>query len=564
MRSFAQLLGLTAILPSAIVQAAPYADSGFDLSPRQTCEFDSATDPSCWGEYSLSTNFYEEVPDTGVVREYWLEIGDAVLAPDGVERPVMTVNGTIPGPTLTADWGDTFVIHIHNTLETNGTSLHWHGLRQNFTNQADGVASIVQCPIAPGDTATYTFRATQYGSTWYHSHFSVQAWDGVFGGMIINGPASAPYDEDKGVILLSDWFHDTVSSLFDKAASSGPQKANNALINGLNVFDDGGSRYETSFTSGDTYRLRLVNTAIDTHFRFGIDNHTLTVIAVDLVPVEPYTTDMVSIAIAQRVDVVVTADQDAGNYWMRAIPQLTCSTNDNTLNIKGIVTYDDIEVADPTTTAPAYVDDCMDEPMASITPVVSIDAGDASTIAQFDVGLAIANGIIKWTINDNAFLATWGNPTLQKVLDPTASYDVTENIIRVNESNAWTYLVIESQLGVAHPIHLHGHDFFILAQEAAATYSDSSALNLSNPPRRDVAMLPAAGYIVMAFQNDNPGVWLVHCHIGWHTTLGLALQIIERESDIAGITDSDALDETCTNWNTYQSDQGIIQNDDGI
>lgn len=45
------------------------------------------------------------------------------------------------------------------------------------------------------------------------------------------------------------------------------------------------------------------------------------------------------------------------------------------------------------------------------------------------------------------------------------------------------------------------------------TYSDSSTLNLSNPPRRDVAMLPAAGYLAIAFQNDNPGVWLAHCHV---------------------------------------------------
>jgi FtsP/CotA-like multicopper oxidase with cupredoxin domain len=52
---------------------------------------------------------------------------------------------------------------------------------------------------------TYTWRATQYGTTWYHSHFSLQAWEGVLGGIIINGPATSNYDEDKGVLFLNDW-----------------------------------------------------------------------------------------------------------------------------------------------------------------------------------------------------------------------------------------------------------------------------------------------------------------------------------------------------------------------
>lgn len=64
-----------------------------------------------------------------------------------------------------------------------------------------------------------------------------------------------------------------------------------------------------------------------------------------------------------------------------------------------------------------------------------------------------------------------------------------------------------------HPFHLHGHDFFILAQVSMATFSNASQLNLSNPPRRDVAMIPASGFLAIAFQNDNPGVWLAHCHV---------------------------------------------------
>lgn len=121
----------------------------------------------------------------------------------------MAVNGTIPGPTLFADWGDTIVVHVNNRLENsqNGTSIHWHGIRQNGTNDQDGVSSITQCPTAPGSSMTYTWRAMQYGSTWYHSHFALQAWQGIFGGLIINGPATANYDEDLGMLFLNDWDH---------------------------------------------------------------------------------------------------------------------------------------------------------------------------------------------------------------------------------------------------------------------------------------------------------------------------------------------------------------------
>lgn len=155
-----------------------------------------------------------EAPDTGVVREYWFELTEVTVAPDGVSRTAMAINGSIPGPTIFADWGDTVKVHVSNALtdSTNGTSIHFHGIRQNYTNQNDGVASITQCPTPPGESITYEWRALQYGSSWYHSHFALQAWQGVLGGMIINGPASANYDEDLGMLFLNDWDHD-VSSL---------------------------------------------------------------------------------------------------------------------------------------------------------------------------------------------------------------------------------------------------------------------------------------------------------------------------------------------------------------
>lgn len=296
------------ILGSWVLAVASAVSIPSVLQPRDSsCAGNTATTRDKWCGYSIDTNYETEVVSTGNTKEYWLELTDVTVAPDGVSRTAMAVNGTIPGPTLYADWGDTVVVHVKNSLSTslNGTSIHFHGIRQNFTNQNDGVASITQCPVPEGQSTTYTWKATQYGTTWYHSHWALQAWQGVFGGIVINGPATANYDEDLGMVILQDWDHKTVDQLYHTAETRGPPELDTGLINGLNVFgNDGnssqtGKRFNVGFTSGKSYRLRLVNTAIDTHFKFSIDNHTMTVISSDLVPITPYQTTVLDIAMGK-------------------------------------------------------------------------------------------------------------------------------------------------------------------------------------------------------------------------------------------------------------------------
>jgi FtsP/CotA-like multicopper oxidase with cupredoxin domain len=76
----------------------------------------------------------------------------------------------------------------------------------------DGVNGVTQCPIAPGDSYTYEFSATQYGSSWYHSHYSLQYGDGAVGPITIYGPSTANYGKNEAFrpILLTDWNHRSV------------------------------------------------------------------------------------------------------------------------------------------------------------------------------------------------------------------------------------------------------------------------------------------------------------------------------------------------------------------
>jgi FtsP/CotA-like multicopper oxidase with cupredoxin domain len=114
---------------------------------------------------------------------------------------------------------------------------------------------------------------------------------------------------------LSDWSHLTADELYASAESSGPPTLDTGLINGTNTYTDSssvttGSRFTAAFTSGTSYRLRLINVAIDTHFRFSIDNHTMTVIASDLVPIVPFTTTVLAIGIGKFTLAVFASNKD--------------------------------------------------------------------------------------------------------------------------------------------------------------------------------------------------------------------------------------------------------------
>lgn len=138
-------------------------------------------DRSCWirnkktGEnYTIHTD-YENLTPIGTTRHYDLYASEMPLSPDGFLMPDGQVfNQSYPGPRIQACWGDTIEVTVHNNLQANGTSVHWHGIRQWFTPEMDGVNAVTQCAIPPNGTFTYTFKAQQYGTSWYHSHYSLQ------------------------------------------------------------------------------------------------------------------------------------------------------------------------------------------------------------------------------------------------------------------------------------------------------------------------------------------------------------------------------------------------------
>ena len=202
---------------------------------------------------------------------------------------------------------------VHNQISgpEEGTTLHWHGIQQQQSEWYDGTPTTAQCPISPGGSYTYRFKATPYGTTWYHSHYSSQYADGVWGPLIIHGPQNDDYDEDLGPIALTDYYHRGYFGIVQDITGTDLSKVRPAsdsnLINGKGRFNCTGvtgicsndapySQFQV--TSGKRYRLRLINTGSAGIQKFSIDNHVMTVIANDFIPVEPYQSTVVTLAVS--------------------------------------------------------------------------------------------------------------------------------------------------------------------------------------------------------------------------------------------------------------------------
>lgn len=591
----------------------------------------------CWlrhpngSEFNINTNYENRAP-IGITRHYVLNITEGDWNADGLPfTSAKLFNGKYPGPWIEACWGDTLHVTVINSMNTtmNGTSIHWHGIRQNQTMIMDGVNGITQCPIPPLEQYTYVFKATQYGTSWYHSHYSVQYADGLQGPLTIHGPSSAPFDTSKRPLLMTDWTHTSAFNLlFNRTWGE-----KTILFNGVgNV-----SRYEhgkQNLTTEPTlpvpepytllfektptkpptrpkrYLLRLINTSFDSTFVFSIDNHWLQVISADFVPIEPYYTTSVLVGIGQRYNIIVEANPqggeeneiaDDGNYWIRTHVPKGCGIPPGKAGYErtGILRYDPSSTAEPNTTAWDVSLKCSDQPYEKLKPKLPWYVGKAANAKPGHAGEHFYVGFdgekaTKPPMNETYPLArfslqpayskyadftplqiNYSDPVMMHLDESTESFPPKWVVIPENYTETeWVYLILTmetSSLGTAaHPIHLHGHDFALLQQVEGKEYHPNRLnLKLDNPPRRDVVLLPQGGFVVIAFKADNPGIWLMHCHIARHASEGLALQIMERQSDAAKLfrrnsPDMNEAARVCEAWKKHQAKYHVFEGDSGI
>jgi FtsP/CotA-like multicopper oxidase with cupredoxin domain len=96
-----------------------------------------------------------------------------------------SLNGTSPGPTITAHQGQLIEVHLRNASVEAGITLHWHGY--DVPAAMDGVAGVTQDDVRIGGEFTYRFVANQIGTYWYHSHqvSNAQVIGGLFGTLVV-------------------------------------------------------------------------------------------------------------------------------------------------------------------------------------------------------------------------------------------------------------------------------------------------------------------------------------------------------------------------------------------
>lgn len=291
--------------------------------------------------------------------EFDLTIGETPVSLTGASRRAVTVNGSLPAPTLRWREGDTVTLRVQNTLDEI-TSIHWHGIL--LPADQDGVPGLSFDGIFPGETHTYRFRVRQAGTYWYHSHSAFQEQRGLYGAIVVEPrePDPVEYDREQ-VVILSDWTDENPERVFSKLKKLphyynrnqptvfdffrdwrqegwGPAVSERLAwgamrMNRSDIADVTGETYTFLtngrppaanwtglFRPGERVRLRFVNAAAMTHFDCRIPGLPLTVVAADGLPVHPVTVEEFRIAPAETFDVVVRPrGQDAFALFAQAM-----------------------------------------------------------------------------------------------------------------------------------------------------------------------------------------------------------------------------------------------------
>ncbi|KAL2143119.1 hypothetical protein VTI28DRAFT_333 [Corynascus sepedonium] len=529
-----------------------------------------------WGD-----NQYTEYPRTGVVRHYEFTVSRGVIAPDGYVRDVLLVNGAFPGPLIEANWGDTIVVDVHNDITgpEEGTGIHWHGFLQHETPWEDGAPGISQCPIPPKRSYRYEFIASLYGTSWYHSHYSAQFSGGLLGPIVVHGPTSENYDIDLGPIMLTDWYHKEYFDIVEEMLSPNGNLAvasDNNLINGKMHFNcsavapgdptpcvnnAGISKFR--FQTGKTHRLRLVNAGANGVQRFSIDEHTLTVIAEDFVPVKPYNTSVVTLGVGQRADVLVTANagEPSSAFWMRS--NLTGCSLARQPHALAAVYYDQANTSTtPSSTAWDIPDPstCANEDLDVTEPLFPITLPEATLTQTMDIEtFTNASNITLWKFNGVSMRTDYNHPVILLANDGNFSYPAQWNVVNYQKHTAIRIIVNNRGIG-SHPMHLHGHNFYVLHEGPGAW--DGTIVRPSNPLRRDVYLVRGNGHLVIQFDGQ-PGVWAFHCHVAWHASGGFVASLIVEPEKVERMHIPRDVEKNCRAWGMWSRYNVVDQIDSG-
>ncbi|KAF8217774.1 Fet3 protein [Mycena galopus ATCC 62051] len=492
------------------------------------------------------------------VHEVWWNLTYVEdVNPDGLfPRRVIGVNGTWPPPPIDIQQTDSLLVHATNSLET-VSSLHHHGMFFNSSSWNDGAQGVSECGIPPGGSSSYSIdvpTSGQTGTYWVHAHASGQYVDGLRAPFVIHATNESYIYDEEFTVILGDWYHDEhgvlIKQFVNIANPGGAEPVPDAALvyfaqNGtyLGPIPGTGSASGTSvgfnenatlpFAPGKTYRLRVVNTSAFAMFYFWIDGHDMRVIEVDGTDIEETPIDLLTLTVAQRYSVLLTARNDTTSNWVvhANMDSTMFDTVPPTLNPNSTaqITYDASSPLQPVGTIDAYSDvDDIDmvplEPIPALAPTRTIELTVSFDTMDDGTNHAMFNLV---TYNSPLVPAILSAMTLGSNATDAAAYGPQSFVL--DHMDVLDIIVKNSDAG-KHPFHIHGHKYQIVERSSDYTSDDPSVItmaNQSNPLRRDTIQIESMGSATLRVVMDNPGVWFFHCHIEWHLEVGLAIQLIE-------------------------------------
>ncbi|XP_006349470.1 laccase-4-like [Solanum tuberosum] len=494
-------------------------------------------------------------------------------------KPIATVNGKFPGPTIYAREGDNVLVNVVNHVKYN-VSIHWHGVRQLRTGWSDGPAYITQCPIQPGQNYVYNFTITgQRGTLFWHAHI---LWlrATMHGAIVILPKLGVPYPfpkpDHEAVVVLAEWWKSDTEAVINQAIKSGlaPNVSDAHTINGhpgaiSNCPSQGG--YTLSVDPGKSYMLRVINAALNEELFFKIAGHKMTVVEVDATYVKPFKTDTIIIAPGQTTNVIVTANKGSGKYMVAASPFMDAPiavdnvTATATLHYSGtlassITTLTNTPPKNATPVAnnfidslrslnskkyPAKVPKKVDHSLfftvgLGVNPCSSCKQGNGSRVVASINNVTFVMPTV--AILQAHFFGIKGVYTTDFPQNPPFKFNYTgtppTNLATMSGTkvyllpyNATVQLVLQDTGIISpenHPIHLHGFNFFAVGKGIGNfnPKTDPNNFNLIDPVERNTIGVPSGGWVAIRFRADNPGVWFMHCHLEIHTTWGLKMAFL--------------------------------------
>lgn len=427
--------------------------------------------------------------------------GQAGLLPsaDGGPTRIWGYDGLVPGPIVRARKGDIVDVELENGLDQ-PTTIHWHGVR--IDNAMDGVPHLTQAPVAPGERFRYRFAVPDAGTFWYHPHHA--SWEqvarGLYGLLIVDED-EAP-DVDREILFVADDWRLDADGRIDEGSFGEMHDWAHAGRLGNVLTINGQPPQQLSVRPNERLRLRMANTANARVFSFTLDGLAAWTVAVDGQPVPPAPTGRVVLAPGQRVDLVVDAPPAVGEA---AIAEAT-GTLFTALGfrVEGEPIRPDPRSAPQALAAnplPAALD------LADALQVDVIIEGGAMGMGPMrgsmgmrphgplppvpDWGALAPRGLV-WAVNGVA-----GHPDAPLL---TAMRGRTVVLHYINATR-WP-----------HAMHLHGHHARVVARDGQ---------EVTPEPWRDTHLVDPMQVASAAFVADNPGDWMLHCHMLEHQAGGM-------------------------------------------